>query len=322
MSRTHFLFVLLCFATSATCCMAQTSYPEQNIRLVYGFPAGNDIVTRIFADKLSEALGKPVIVDNVTGAGGNIAADRTAKAAPDGYTIGFLAAANITINPNIYNRLTYDPINDLVPITQIYGYANLLLVNNDVPASNVEQLVALARANPGKLAYGYNGIGTTTHLSAELFKTMAHLNIPGVPYRGPSPVAADLISGQIAMTFNSPGPLLPLVREGKIRALAVTSKTRAPFAPDLPTMDESGFPGFETIVWFGLFVPSGTPTPIIEKLNRESVKIMSSPEVRKRIFDLGQVPLGNTPAEFAEIIKTELPYYARLIKDAGIPRVD
>src|SRR5262245_61667154 len=190
---------------------AQTNYPEKSIRLLYGFPAGNDVVARIFADKLAEALSKPVIVENITGADGNIAADRTAKAAPDGYTVGVLTGANITINATLHKKLPYDPVKDLIPVSLIFGYPNVLLINNEVPAKTVKELVALARAQPGQLTFGHNGAGTTSHLSAEIFKSMAAIDIQDVPYRGPSPVLTDLVSARITMTFNAPGPTMPLV---------------------------------------------------------------------------------------------------------------
>jgi tripartite-type tricarboxylate transporter receptor subunit TctC len=213
------------------------------------------------------------VVDNITGAAGNIAADRVAKALPDGYTIGILAAANVVINPFLYKKLPYNPTRELIPVTQLYGYPNLLLINNEVAAKTVQELVALARAQPGKLTYGHVGVGTTTQLSAELFKSGAHLNIQGVPFRGPPQAVTDMMAGRITMTFAPPGVLLPLVQERKIRALAVTSRARAPFAPDLPTMEESGFSDYDITVWFGLFVPAGTPQVIIERLNSETVKI-------------------------------------------------
>jgi tripartite-type tricarboxylate transporter receptor subunit TctC len=309
-------------AASTLAVAAQMNYPDKNIRLLYGFPPGNDIVTRIYADKLAEALGKPVIVENVTGAAGNIAADRTAKAAPDGYTIGVLTGANITINVTLYRKLPYDPVRDLIPVSLIFGYPNILLITNDVPAKSVEELVAVARAQPGKLTFGHNGAGTTTHLSGEIFKSMARIEIQDVPYRGPSAALSDLISGRIAMTFNTPTVTLPLAREGKARALAVTSRSRAPFAPDLPTMDESGFPGFETTVWFGLFAPAGTPAPIIDKLNRETAAVMALPDVRKKLLDIGIVPRTSTSAELAAMIATETPYWSRVLKDAGIKPIE
>jgi tripartite-type tricarboxylate transporter receptor subunit TctC len=301
---------------------AQTNYPEKSIRLFFGFAAGGDFVARLFADKLADALGKPVIVDNVTGAAGNIAADRTAKAPPDGYAIGFLTGANITINATLYKKLPYDPVKDLIPVSLIIEYPNVLLIHNEVPAKSVKDLVALARARPGQLTFGHNGAGTTTHLSAEIFKFMAGIDMQDVPYRGTALVLTDLVSARITMSFLTPGLTLPLVREGKLRALAVTSRTRAPFAPELPSMEESGLPGYDVTVWFGLFVPAGTAAPIVEKLNRETVKIVSSREVQKRFLDLGLVPRSSTPNEFVDLIKAETPYWASVIKKAGIRQIE
>ena len=301
---------------------AQSTYPDRPIHLIYGFPAGNDIVPRIFAGKLAEVLRQPVIFDNVTGAAGNIAADHIAKAPPDGYTIGILTGANITINPTLYKKLPYDPARDLKPVTLIFGYPNLLVVHNDVPARSVGELVDLARRQPNILTYGHQGPGTTVHLSAEILKSMAHIDVQGVPYRGPSAVLTDLMSERITMAFVSPAPTIPLIQEGKLRALAVTSRSRASFAPDIPTMEEAGFPGFEVTVWFGLFVPAGTPAVIVERLNQEAVKIMTSPDVQKKAMDIGQVALSDTSAEFAELIKNETLYWARVIKNAGIEQIE
>jgi tripartite-type tricarboxylate transporter receptor subunit TctC len=311
-------------AMAAVPAAAQTNYPNRSVRLIFGFPPGGDVVARLFADRLAKAFGKPVIVDNVTGAAGNIAADRTAKAAADGYTIGMLSAASIVANVSLYKRLSYDPARDLAPISQIYGFSFLLVVNNDVPAKSVAELVALARARPGTLSFGHSGVGGAGHLAGEMLKSMAHIDIQGVPYRGGPPLNTDLLSGQIAMGFVAlgAGGTLPLIREGKLRALAVTSRERVPFAPDLPTMGESGFPGFDFRTWFGLFAPARTPASVIETLNRETVKIMALPDVRQKLSDIDYVALSNTPAEFAALIKTEMTYWARVIKDSGIPRIE
>jgi tripartite-type tricarboxylate transporter receptor subunit TctC len=301
---------------------AQSNYPNRNIRLLYGFPPGNDAATRLLADKLAEAFGKPVIVENVTGAAGNIAADRTAKAAPDGYIVGMLSSQNIVNSVSVYSKLSYDPVRDLAPVTQVFGFPNVLVVNNDVPATSVKELVALARAQPGKLTFGHSGPGSAAHLSGELLKSMARVDMQGVSYRGPAPILTDLMGGQITMSLVSPGNTLVLAREGKIRALAVTSLKRVPFAPDLPTMEESGFPGFDITTWFGLFVPARTPASIIETLNRETTRIMALPDIRTKFYEQGLVPLGNTPAEFADVIKVETPYWARIIKDAGVKPIE
>jgi tripartite-type tricarboxylate transporter receptor subunit TctC len=302
--------------------LAQSSYPDRNIRLLFGFAPGVDIVARLLADKLGVALGKTVIVENVTGASGHIAADHVAKASPDGYTIGMMAAGNIVVDGTLYKKLPYDPLKDLVPVTQVYGYTDVLVVNNDAPAKNVAELVALARAKPGQLTYGHSGIGTSLHLAGELFNAMAHVDVQQVPFRGSTLVITDVIGGRITMSFIPPTGTLSIILEGKVRALAVTSLKRVPFLPDVPTMDESGFPGFDVTTWWGMFAPAGTPAAVIERLNRETVKIMVSPDMRDKLQALGIVPLSNTPAEFAQIIKAEAPFWARLIKDAGIKQID
>jgi tripartite-type tricarboxylate transporter receptor subunit TctC len=322
MRPTCLAFIAAFFFVATVPAIAQTNYPERNIRLIFGFPPGSDLMTRILADKLAEAFGKPVVVENVTGAAGNIAADRVAKALPDGYTIGVLANSNVVINVSLYRQLSFDPARELAPITQLFGYPNVLVVNNDVPVKSVEELVALARGAPGKLTYGHSGLGTTQYFSGELLKLMAPIDVQQVAYRGPPQILTDLIGGQITMTFINPSNSLPLIHQGKIRALAVTSLKRVPFAPDLPTLNESGFNGFDVTAWFGVFAPSRTPTSIIEKLNRETTRIIALPDVRAKLFDLGFVPLSNTPAEFGEIIKTETSYWALLVKDLGIQRIE
>jgi tripartite-type tricarboxylate transporter receptor subunit TctC len=301
---------------------AQSSYPDRNIRLIYGFPPGSDVAPRMLADRLAEVFGSSVVVDNVTGAGGNIAADRTAKAAPDGYTLGILGNANIVINGSLYNKLSFNPVKDLVPITQVWRSPLMLVVNNDVPAKSVAELVASAQARPGTMTFGHAGLGTVAHLSIEIFKSMARIDIQDVPYRGPPQTIMDLLTGRITATFIASTSVPELIQEGKLRALAVTTRERIAVAPDLPTMIESGFPGFETTIWFGLFAPRGTPRPVIDRLCQETVQIMRQPEVRKKLNDMGYVALGNTPAEFAEVIKAETPYWARVIKDASIKPIE
>jgi tripartite-type tricarboxylate transporter receptor subunit TctC len=301
---------------------AQTNYPERNIRLLFGFAPGVDTVARLLADRLGDALGKPVIVENVTGAGGNIAADRVAKAAPDGYTIGVLPGANIVVNGSLYKKLPYDPLRDLAPVTQVYAYPNVLVVNNDVPAKSVAELVALARASPGRLTFGHAGVGTSLHLAGELFAFMAHIDVQQVPFRGSSLVVTDLMGGRITMSFITPVATLALIREGKIRALAVTSRARAPFLPDVPTMMESGFPGFDVTGWFAMVAPAATPPSVIDRLNRETVRIMALPDMRDKLDALGIVPLVSTPAEFADVIKAEVPYWARVIRETGITPIE
>jgi tripartite-type tricarboxylate transporter receptor subunit TctC len=302
--------------------VAQSNYPERNIRLIFGFPAGADGAPRMLADKLGDAFGRTVTIENVTGAAGNIAAERTAAAEPDGHTIGILTGANIVLRPLLYRQLPHDPLNDLIPVSVVFRFANILAVNNDVRANTVADLVELARATPGKLTFGHSGVGSVTHLSGELFKIRAKIDIQAVPYRGPPPVLVDLIAGRITMTFNPPGGTLPLLATGKVRGLAVTSRERLPFASQLPTMIESGFPDFETVVWFGLFVPAKTPQSTIDRIAQETAKIMKLPDVQSRFYEFGWVPVGSTQAEFRDLIRTESAYWARLIRDTGIKPLD
>jgi tripartite-type tricarboxylate transporter receptor subunit TctC len=301
---------------------AEADYPDRTIRMLFGYAPGVDTVARLLADRLSEVLGKTVIVENVTGAGGAIAADRVAKAAPDGYTIGVLAGGNIVVNGSLYRKLAYDPMKDFAPVTQVYGYPNVLVVNNDVPAKSIAELVALAKAQPGRLTYGHSGMGTSPHLAGEVFSSMAHIDVQQVPFRGSSLVVTDLLGGRITMSFIPPVASLALMKDGKIRALAVTSRARAPFLPDVPTIAESGYPGYEVIGWFGMVAPAGTPVPIVDRLNRETVKIMALPDIRDKLYAIGIVPLTDTPAEFAELIKTEAAYWARVIRDTGIKPIE
>jgi tripartite-type tricarboxylate transporter receptor subunit TctC len=299
---------------------AQANYPDKPIRLLVGFVAGGpaDLIARTVGDKLTEAWGKPVLIENVAGAGGNMATDRVAKAAPDGYTLLLGTTGPFIVHSSLYAKLPFDPVKDFAPITQLCFTPNIFVVHNDVPAKSVKELVALARAQPGQLTFASAGVGTTQHLAGELFKTMAGLDIQHVPYRGIAAVMPDLLGGRVTMVFSSPTTALPLVREGRIRALAVTSLKRAAAAPELPTMDEAGFPGFDATAWFALVAPAGTPSPIIDKLQREAARILALPDVRKKLDELGMVPIGNTPAEFAAAMKAEIPQWEKLIKAAGI----
>ena len=322
MRSIRLVIIAALLASGTVPALAQSNYPDRNIRLLFGFAPGVDTVARLLADRLRVALGKAVIVENVTGASGHIAAERVAKAGPDGYTIGLMPAGNIVVDGTLYKRLPYDPLKDLAPVTQVYGYTDVLVVNNDVPAKDVAGLAALARAKPGQLTYGHSGIGTSLHLAGELFNAMAHVDVQQVPFRGSSLVITDVIGGRITMSFIPPIGTLSIILEGKVRALAVTSLKRAPFLPDVPTMDESGFPGFDVTTWWGMFVPTGTSAAVIERLNRETVKIMALPDINDKLRALGIVPLSNTPAQFEDVIRSEAPYWARLIKDAGIQQIE
>jgi tripartite-type tricarboxylate transporter receptor subunit TctC len=300
--------------------LAQTSYPEQPVRILVGFTPGTapDVTARILADKFTEGWGKPVIVENITGASGNIACDRVAKSPPDGYMLTMCGNGNLVMGPSLYEKLPFDPIKDFTPITQIFVAANILVVHPGVPAKNVTELVALARAEPQRLIYGHTGVGTSQHMAAELFKYMAKVSIQPIAYRGSTAVLPDLLAGRLSLSFSNVVNVLPLVREGKLRAFAVTSRKRSAAAPDIPTMDELGYPGFEAVPWFGLLAPAGTPPMIVEKIHREAVRVLALPGVHKRLEELGLDVIGSSPAEFAALIAKEIPEWGKVIKEAGI----
>jgi tripartite-type tricarboxylate transporter receptor subunit TctC len=301
--------------------VAQGGYPDHAVRMIVGYPPAGpvDIIARIMSDKLTEIWSQPVVVENVSGAGGNIAGDRVAKAAPDGYTLLVATNAQLAVNPSLYTKMTYDPAKDLMPISQAVYSPNILVVPNDVPAKTVQELVAYARSRTAeKLTFASAGVGTTQHLAGELFKAMANIDIQHVPYRGAAPVITDLLGGRLTMYFGAISPLIPLVREGKVRALAVTSAERFGASPDLPTMIEAGFPGFVSILSIGLMAPAGTSPAIIDKIHQDTLKVLSLADVRAKLSDIGMEVIGNSPAEFATAIKTETPQWAKVIKDAAI----
>jgi tripartite-type tricarboxylate transporter receptor subunit TctC len=314
------LFAALAVLFAAQTALAQSAYPSRPVKILVGFTPGTapDLAARILADRFSEVWRAPIVVENIPGAGGNVATERVAKAAADGYTLLMGGNSSLVINPSLYETLPFDPLKDFAPISQVFIAANVLAVPTEVPVKTVAELVALAKANPGKLSYGHAGVGTSQHLGAELFKYMAHLDIAPVPYRGSTAMMPDLLANRITMSFANIVNVLPLAREGKLRALAITSIKRSPLAPDLPTMAESGFPGFEAVPWFGLLAPAGTPKDVLEKLHTETVKALAMPEVRRKFDELGLEPVGNTPAELTAIIKKETPEWAKVIKDAGI----
>ena len=320
MKITAALMAALSIFSTASAAVAQGGYPDHPVKIVVGYPPGGpvDIIARLMSDKLSQIWGKPAVVENLSGAAGNIAGDRVVKATPDGYTLLMATNAQLAVNPSLYKNMSYDPAKDLMPITQAVYSPNILVVPNDVPATNVKELVAYARAHPGKATFGSAGVGTTQHLAGELFKAMAHIDIEHVPYRGAAPVTTDLLGGRLTMFFGNIAPLVPLVRQGKLRALAVTSAARFRAVPDLPTMIEAGYPGFVAILSMGLMAPAGTPPAIIEKIHKDSVKVLSMPDVRDRLRNIGMEVIGNSPAEFAAAIKAETPQWAKVIKDAGI----
>ena len=298
---------------------ALAAYPEKPVHLVVGFPPGSqpDIVARLLARDLAQAFGEAVVVDNVTGAAGNIAADRVAKAAPDGYTIGLLSQTHIVVNPSLY-KLTYDPVKDFAPVTQVAVSPNLLVVSPAVPARTVAELVALAKAQPGTLTFASSGKGSGTHMAAELFKSAAAVDIRHIPYKGVVAAVPDLLANRVNVMFSPIPVVLPFVREGKLRALAVTSLARSPAVPDVPTVVEGGYPGFEATNWYGLLAPARTPAAIVRLLHAETVKALDGPELRGKLNDLGLEVIANTPAQFAAAIASEMPRWRKLVHDAGI----
>lgn len=297
---------------------AQSRYPDKPVRFIVGFTPGSatDITARLFAQKFQEAWGVPVTVENVPGAGGSVGGDRVAKSAPDGTTFYWGANGALTINPTLQPNPTYDVVRDLAPVARLLVVASILAVNNGVPVKSVAELIALAKASPGKLSYASPGVGTPQHIAAELLKSQAGVDIVHVPYRGA--IFTDVIGGRVTMTLQNMGSILPIVREGRLRGLAVTSLKRTPLMPNLPTIAESGYPGFEAISWFGLLAPAKTPEPIIAKAYEQAVKVAAMTDVREKLAQLGFDTSADRPDAFAAIIKSDIAKWAKVIKDAGI----
>jgi tripartite-type tricarboxylate transporter receptor subunit TctC len=309
------LLALLILASPA----AQATYPEKPIRLVVGFPPGSqtDAVARLLGQKLTDGLRGTIVVENAPGAGGNVAADRVAKAPPDGYTVGLLGQPQLVISPSLY-KLAYDPMTHFAPVSQVALSWTMLVVNNAVPANSVQDLVTLAKAQPGGLTFASSGSGSAPHVAAELFKSVAGVEIRNIPYKGVPLAIPDLLAGRVTMTFGPTAVVLPLVREGKLHALAVTSPRRASVAPELPTIAESGYPGFEATSWNGLLAPAKTPATIIRRLHLETVSALALPDVRAKLAELGLEAIGSSPDEFAAAIRSDMLKWAKLIKESGM----
>jgi tripartite-type tricarboxylate transporter receptor subunit TctC len=304
--------------TSAAGAQTAQSYPNKPIHIVVTFTSGGapDILARLIGERLNAAWGQPVIVDNKPGAGGNIGADAVAKSAPDGYTIVVGTVGTHSINGALYSKMPYDMVKDFAPITLLASTPNMLVVHNDVPAKNLQEFIALGKKE-GKMTFASSGSGTSIHVSGELFKTMTGIDMTHVPYKGRASALPDLLGGRVTMMFDNMPSSLPLVREGKLRALGVTSTKRAAAAPEIPTIAESGLPGFDAVSWFALFAPAGTPKPIVDKLQTEVAKILKSPEASKRLTDIGLEPIGSTPEELAAYQRTEITKWAKVVKDSG-----
>jgi tripartite-type tricarboxylate transporter receptor subunit TctC len=298
---------------------AAQGYPAKPISFVVPFPPGGttDVLARALAQDLAKSLGQPIIVENKPGAGATIGADYVAKAKPDGHTL-LMGAVHHAIASSVYKNLPYDFQKNLTPVTMVAMVPNVLVVNPQVPAKSVKELVAQAKAAPGKLTYGSNGMGTAQHLIGAQFEQNAGVSLVHVPYKGSGPLSTDLLGGQINMTFDTITPVLQHVKSGKLRALAVTTSKRSPALPDVPTLDESGLKGFNIGTWFGLLAPAGTPPEVVTRLNTEVNRILQTPEFRKRMDDIGAEPIGNTPAQMAAQIKTDTERFAKLVKDANV----
>ena len=294
-------------------------YPNKPVRIIVPFAPGGttDIVTRIVAQKLTEAWGQSVIVENRSGAGGNIGGEAVANAAPDGYTLLMTSGSIVTANQYIYKKMPFDPAKDLMPITNVASGPQVVVVHPDFEAKNLRQLIELARAKPGVLNYGHAGIGSQTHLAAENLLFAANLNITSVPYKGEAPALTDLVGKQLNMAAANIAAAMGFINQGKLRALAVTGTQRSPLLPDVPTVAET-LPGFENTGWFGLMAPAGTPKEIIDKIHRDTAKILDGTELRARFYVQGMVPVGNTPAEFAKAIQEETGRWARVVRERKI----
>ena len=296
---------------------AQGAWPDKPVKLVVGFTAGSatDVTARLFAQKFQEAWGQPVVVENVAGNSGAIGTDRVAKATPDGYTLLWGANAALTVLPSL-QTLPFDPLKDLAPITTVLEMPSILMVNNDLPVKSLAELVAYAKANPGKLSYGTPGVGTPQHVAGELFCFLAGIKMEHIPYKGAN--LNDLMSGVVQVGIQNAGASLPVVRDGRVRGLAVTSLKRSANAPELPTFAESGYPGFEATSWFALMGPAGLPQPIIDKVRAEALKVLADPEMKKKVSALGLDIVGGTPEQTREAIARDIPKWAKVIKDANI----
>jgi tripartite-type tricarboxylate transporter receptor subunit TctC len=295
------------------------AYPSKPIRFVVAFPpgGGTDIIARSIAQKLAERLAQQVVVDNRPGAGGNIGTDIVAKSAPDGYTMLMGSAGPLAINASLFASMPFDPQRDLAPVTLAASTPNVLVVHPSLKATTVKELIAVAKASPGKINFASSGYGTPAQLAGELFNSMAGVRLVHVPYKGASPALADLLGGQVQIMFSTMPPALPHVKDGKLRALAVTSLKRSPAAPDLPTLTQAGLPGFEANTWHGVVLPAGAPAEVIGKLDREIVTILHLPDVVERLSAQGAEPVGSTPEEFAAYIRSETAKWAKVVRESG-----
>jgi tripartite-type tricarboxylate transporter receptor subunit TctC len=299
---------------------AAQSYPARSVRVIVPYPAGGslDLIGRVYASRLSDALGQPFIVDNRGGANGNVGTEAAANAAPDGYTLVVTSSSNLTINPNIYLRMAFDVQRDLAPVSLVAVQRNVLVVYPSLPVRSVKELVALAKAKPGSINYGSSGIGSSAHMSAELFRLVTGAQMTHVPYKGVGPATNDLVAGQIPLMFNNLAVSTPFVKSGRLRALAVTGSGRHPSLPEVPSMAQAGYPGVDVSLWEALLAPAATPPDIVARLNSELIKAALHPEVRDRLASAGADPSTGTPQQLAQMIRGETAKWAKVVREAKI----
>ena len=314
------LVIAAATVTSGFAQNAAHNYPDRPLRIIVTFPPGGptDIIARAVGQKLAEAWGQPVVIDNRAGAGGNIGTDLAAKSGADGYTLLLSNFGPLAISPFVYSKLPYDPLKDLTPITMAATSWFFLVTNPALPATSVRELIALAKAKPGQLAFASAGNASPSHLASALFQTSAGIRLIHVPYKGGAPSVSAVIGGEVQMAIESPPPIVPQVKAGKLRALGAARSTRSPLLPDVPTVGEAGLPGFEVGSWYGFHAPAGTPRPVIDKLHAEMVKAMNTPELRERFAAVGADIVANTPAQYGAFVEAELKKWGAVIKAMGV----
>lgn len=319
LARWTFLFLACLTSTFITAQAQSPAYPRGPVTLVVPFPAGGptDAMARQLAQKLGERLGQQVLIDNKGGAGGSIAAEAVAKAAPDGQTLFFGTTGTLAINPSLYTKLRYDPIKDFAPVSLMATTMNVLVVNPEVPAKNLTELIRLAKAKPGTLTYGSAGNGSSNHLSGELLKSAASLQINHIPYKGSAPALVDLMGGRLTMMFDTLAQQTGNIASGKLRALAVTGPHRSPLLPEVPTAQEGGLKDFDVTIWFGVLAPAGTPSSAVDRLAREIANVMSTDEMKKRMQDDGAEARPSSPSEFSALIRSDMAKWAPIVKASG-----
>jgi tripartite-type tricarboxylate transporter receptor subunit TctC len=319
-SSTAFAAACAVACTLAAAPIAAEIYPSRPVRIVVPFPPGGpaDVLARTVGDKLQATLGQPVVVDNRPGAGGNIGMELVAKSAADGHTLALAPAGNLTVNPSLYRNVPYDVARDFAPVTVIAAVPNVLVVNAQVPAKDVGELSAYAKANPGKLNFASPGAGSGAHLAGELLKSSAGIEMVHVPFSGIAPAVTAVVAGDVQVMFAGTSSAMTHVAAGKLRALGVASPKRIASAPALPTLDESGLPGFDVTSWYSIVAPAGTPPAVVERLQKEIAKALDAPDVMAKLAGLGAEPVGNTPSEFAAMFKTESAKWGKIVKDANI----